>query len=530
MTDYVIGLDFGTLSCRAVVVDAANGYKAGEAVSEYTHGVITGNLPDGTLISDEYALQDPQDYPEALSCAVKNALESAGVTPDAVKGIGLDFTSCTILPVDASFTPLCRDPRFAGNPHAYVKLWKHHGAVREAEELTAIFFDGQERGYPGTRVSPEQGFPKILETIRKAPDVYDSAFRFIEAGDWVNTLLTGTECHSAPFAGYKFLWKEGIGYPDRKLLKKAGTALSEAAGTKLSEMIRPLTEAAGRLSEKGARITGLPRGTPVAQAQIDAHAAIPGAGAVEDGDLVLSIGTSACHMLQASEYRKVPGIFGCMKDGAIPGLYTYEAGQSAVGDIFSWIVENTVPSYCEKAARERGIGIHEFLSEKAALLPPGGRGLVAVDWLNGCRTPLDRADLSGSLFGLRLSTKPEEIYRAFMEGAAFGSRRIVENYEENGVSVKKIFLSGGIAQKNPLFVQILADVIAKPLYVLKEKQCTALGSAVYAAAAAGIWPGIREAAAAMHSPVLCTVLPKENYDRIYQKYRKLSDMMLELKA
>lgn len=529
MSGYVLGLDFGTLSCRAVIVEAATGRTVGEAVSDYAHGVITGTLPDGTSIPAEYALQDPDDYLTSLSAAVKGALESSGVSKAEVKGIGLDFTSCTILPVDETFEPLCKKTEFSGSPHAYVKVWKHHGAMEEAEDLTAVLYGKEASGeYPGTEVPAEHGLPKILETLRKAPKVYEKTFRFMEAGDWVNTVLTGTECHSASFAGYKLLWREGTGYPDAELLSKAEPHLADISGTKLSEKIRPISERAGVLSARGALLTGLPEGTAVAEGLIDAHAAIPGAGAAEAGDLVITMGTSACHMLHAASYKDVPGTFGCMKDGVIPGLFTYEAGQSAVGDIFSWFVTNAVPASYEKEAEERGIGIHELLSEKAELLPPGGRGLVAVDWLNGCRTPLNEADLKGTVFGLTLSTRPEEIYRALLEAAAFGTRRIIENYEEHGLPVKNVYLCGGIAQKNPIFVRILSDVTGKQMRIVTEKQCAALGAAVYAAVAAGLYSDVREAAKAMHSPVLYTAYPKENYDEAYRKYRILADMTREL--
>ena len=527
MKEYVCGLDFGTLSCRAVIVEAESGRIVGEGVSEYSHGVISGVLPDGTKIPPDFALQDPEDYLQSLSLAVKSAISRSGVSPESIKGIGLDFTSATILPVDDSFLPLCQDPRFSGNPHAYVKLWKHHGAIEEAKVLTEIFFKGTNSSYPGTEVSPEHGLPKILETFRKAPEVFDAAARFMEAGDYVNTVLTGKECHSAAYAGYKLMWQEGKGYPPKELLCRAEPSLKTVSDWKLSEDIEAITEPAGRLGKRGALLTGLPEGTAVAQGIIDAHAAIPGAGAIKDGDLVLTLGTSAAHMLQASEYRDVPGIFGCMKSGVLPGLYTYEAGQSAAGDIFSWFMKNQVPSSYETEAKARGLNMHELLMEKAALLPPGGNGLVAVDWLNGCRTPFNRADLTGMLYGLTLSTKTEEIYRAYLESVAFGTRRILENYEEHGVPVRKVFLCGGIAQKNPLLVQILADVTRKAMHIVKEKQCAALGAAVYAAAAAKLYPGIREAAMAMCSPELHTVAPQRNYDDLYRKYRGLSDFLLK---
>ena len=527
---YVCGLDFGTLSCRAVIVDTSDGSVAGEAICEYPHGVITKALPSGTSLTDDFALQDPEDYLISMEGAVKKALAASGIPKEEVKGIGLDFTSCTILPVDEAYEPLCKDPRFANDPHAWVKLWKHHGAAREAADLTkALYVNNDICDYPGTEASPEHGFPKILETMRRSPAVFDAAYRFTEAGDWVASFLTGKECHGAPFSGYKFLWQEGKGYPDRKLLDSAEKGLGDVPGSKLSEDILPVAKAAGSLCQKAAAFLGLAEDTVVASATIDAHAAVPGAGAVFVGDMAVTMGTSACHMLNAAEYRDVPGIFGCMKDGAVPELYTYEAGQSAVGDIFGWFAENAVPSAYEKEAASCGISIHALLTKKAAVLCPGESGLIAVDWLNGCRTPLNDASLKGAVFGLALSTKPEEQYRAWLESAAFGTRRIIENYEENGVPVKRVYLCGGIAKKNALFVKILADVLRKEIRVTKEAQCTALGSAIYAAVAARIHASVKEAALFMSSPVEKTVLPDPEagkaYDDLYMKYLQASDFL-----
>lgn len=530
---YVCGLDFGTQSCRAVIVDTADGSVAGEAVGEYPHGVITKALPSGTPLPDNFALQDPEDYLTAMEEAVKGALCASGVAAEEVKGIGLDFTSCTILPVDENYEPLCKDPRYADDPHAWVKLWKHHGAVKEAEDLTkALYGDDSVTDYPGTEASPEHGFPKILETMRRSPEVYSGTFRFTEAGDWVTSVLIGKECHSAPFAGYKLLWQEGKGYPAKEILDGVEKGLGEAPGTKLSEVIVPVADCVGTICQKAAERIGLAEGTVVASATIDAHAAVPGSGAVNAGDMTVTMGTSACHMLNAADYRDIPGIFGSMKGGAVPGLYTYEAGQSAVGDIFEWFTANNVPSAYEEEAASCGIGIHALLTQKASGLTPGESGLVAVDWLNGCRTPLNDAGLKGAIFGLTLSSKPEEQYRAWLEAAAFGTRRIVENYETNGVPVGRIYLCGGIAKKNALFVQILADVLGREILVTKETQCTALGSAVYAAVAAGIYRSVKEAASVMASRVERTVRPdpraEKTYDILYQKYLKASCFLQKL--
>lgn len=532
---YVAGLDFGTASCRCLIVSAADGKEIAEAVCPYAHGVMEKELPTGEKLPAGFSLQCPEDYLQSMGQAVKEALKKGKIPPSEVVGIGLDFTSCTILPVDQLLHPLCQSEVFAHNPHAWVKLWKHHGAVEEAEEITAL---AQKRcddflADCGGRMNAEYGLPKILETLRRAPEVYQSAERFFEAGDWVVSQLTGAEVHALPFAGYKLQWSAGEpgeegtgGYFSRGFLEELDPALSASAGERLSEKLCPMAETAGTLNAWGAQLTGLTEGISVAPALIDAHAGMPGCGAMEDGDLMMVLGTSACHMIHCSEKRKVPGIFGCVKDAYVPGLTTYEAGQTAVGDLLDWFVRNNTPAEVQREAEERKTNVHQLLSEKAGSLKPGETGLVGLDWLAGNRTPLNDASLTGVMTGITCATLPEHQYRAWIEALAFGTRRILENYETHGVPVKRVFVSGGIAGKNPLLMQIFADVTGKRLEKVRSSQAAALGSAICGAAAAGIWPDLKTAAQKMHSPVETVYEPdmavKSVYDQLYQKYLALA--------
>ena len=336
MARYVIGTDYGTLSGRTVLVDADTGVELAEAVLEYPHGVMDEVLPSGKKLPASYALQHPADYLEVLKATVPAVLKQAGVNAADVVGFGIDFTACTVLPVDENAIPLCMKEEYAENPHAYVKLWKHHAAQPQADEINALAGERGEAWLPiyGGKISCEWALPKILQVLREAPEVYENTARFIEAGDWMSRMLTGEETHSAVFAGYKGLWNAETGYPSNDFMKALDQGLDGIVGTKLSEKVLGMDQIAGRINEAGAALTGLAVGTPVALPMIDAHAAMPALNITGDGDLMLIEGTSACHILNANEKKCVEGICGYVKDGVIPGLYTYEAGQAAVGDIF----------------------------------------------------------------------------------------------------------------------------------------------------------------------------------------------------
>ena len=529
LKNYVIGIDYGTLSGRCVLVDVNSGEEVAESVLNYAHGVMDETLPGGKALPLLYALQHPQDYLDVLKTTIRDVLRQAKVSADAVVGMGIDFTACTILPVDAEGTPLCFKANYADNPHAYVKLWKHHAAQPEADEITALAEKRNEDWLSiyGRKISSEWALPKILQVLREAPEVYEDTERFMEAADWLSLMLTGKETHSAVFAGYKGLWNDESGYPSNDFMVALDAGLNGIVGTKLSENVLGMDQIAGLLNEDGAELTGLPVGTPVALPMIDAHAAMPAAGCTENGDLIMIVGTSTCHILNSTKKKSVDGICGYVKDGVIPNFYTYEAGQAAVGDVFDWFVKNCVPVSYTKEAEERNISIHKLLREKASALQVGESGLIALDWLNGNRSVLVDADLTGMILGLTLRTKPEEIYRALIEATAFGTRMILEQYEQNGIEIKRACAAGGIAQKDEMMMQIYADVLGKEIGIAASSQAGALGSAIYAAVAAGVYGIVSEAAKALAKKSMKTYQPnaknQEAYSKLYAEYKILHD-------
>lgn len=528
MGKYTIGIDFGTLSGRCVVVDCRDGRELAEAVCEYPHAVMDAQLPCGKKLPAHYALQHPADYLLTLKTTVREAVAKAKIAPEEVAGLGIDFTACTILPVDADGQPLCLQPEYAEEPHAYVKLWKHHAAQPQADKINAL---AERRGEKwlanyGGKLSSEWMLPKVLEILQEAPQVYAHTARFMEAADWLVSTLVGEEIHSNSFAGYKALYFEGD-YPSNDFMTALDPRLDGIVGTKLSRRIADFSGPAGTLCAEGAKLMGLPEGIAVAVPQIDAHAAMPALQITDPGELMLIMGTSACQLVNAETGDPVHGICGCVKNGVIPGLYAYEAGQSAVGDIFDWFVKNQVPGAYEAEAKERGISVHTLLTEKAEKQKIGESGLLALDWHNGNRSVLDDSELSGLILGLTLRTKPEDIYRALLESTAFSTKMIVDTLEKNRVTIRNLKVAGGIAHKNPLLMQIYADVLDREIALCQSTQSGALGSAIYAAAAAGVYPDIPAAAKAMGAPVVKTYVPNgENhlaYQKLYADYVRLHD-------
>jgi L-ribulokinase len=457
----------------------------------------------------------------------------SGVDPADVIGIGIDFTACTMLPVDASGTPLCLLPEYRDNPNSWVKLWKHHAAQDEANKINRI---AEERGEPwlkryGGKISSEWMIAKVWQILDEAPEIYEAADQFLEATDWVIYRLSGRILRNSCTAGYKAIWHKRDGYPSRDYFRALDPRLENLTETKLRGEIVPLGTRAGGLTPEMAKITGLREGTAVAVGNVDAHAAVPGVGVTEPGKLVMAMGTSICHMLLGAEEREVEGMCGVVEDGIIPGYFGYEAGQSAVGDIFEWYVTEAVPAYVKDAAEREGVSVHEWLEARAARLKPGESGLVALDWWNGNRSVLVDADLTGVIVGCTLLTKPEEIYRALLEATAFGTRKIVEAFDESGVEVKELYACGGLPQKNRLLMQIYADVTNREIKVAASRQTPAVGAAMFAAVAAGAEAGgydsIVEAAKKMARVREESFKPiPENaaiYDRLYKEYTLLHD-------
>jgi L-ribulokinase len=452
MSKYAIGIDYGTLSVRALLVDIETGKEVAASIYEYPHGVMEEHIPSGKKLPVGWALQDPQDYLEGLLVTVRDVVSRNKILPGEVVGIGVDFTSSTVIPVKADKTPLCHLPEFKEEPHAYVKLWKHHGAEEEA---------------------------KLMNDVAVA-----RGEEWLEAGDWIIWQMTGEETRSACCAGYKAYYHHEKGYPSKDFFKAVDPRMENIVEEKLDAPIKGVGEKAGHLTASMAREMGLMEGVPVATCIIDAHASLPGCGIGEPGKMMIIVGTSSVHMMLGDKEAAIKGSSGTVKDGIMPGYFGYEAGQSCVGDHFAWFVENCVPESYEQEARVRGISIHQLLSEKLSSYKAGASGLLALDWFNGVRTPLMDFNLNGLIMGMNLLTKPEEIYLSLIEATAYGTRMIIEGFEEAGLEVKDITLSGGIPIKNEMLVQVYSDVCNRKIKVVDSTQSSALGAAILGAAAA----------------------------------------------
>ncbi len=532
MDKYVIGLDFGTLSCRAVLVDVSGGQEIATAVSEYSHGVIDRVLPGSNVrLNEGWALQDPQDYIDCLYEVISGVISESGIKNSDIIGIGVDFTSSTILPVNEQGVPLCMLEQYRDRPHSWVKLWKHHAAQYEADKLNELAEARKEEFLKlyGGKISSEWMLPKIMQIVDEDPDIYAAAHSFVEAGDWMVFKLTGKLKRNCCAAGFKAIWNSNLGYPSKDFLKELNPVLENLVEDKLSGKVLPIGTRAGFTSREITEKTGIREDTAVAVASVDAHVTFPAMGISTPGNMVIIVGTSTCNILIEKEEIKVPGISGVVKDSVIPGFYGYEAGQAAVGDMFDWFVRNCIPSAYYEEAYRKGVSIFDLLNEKASRLKAGESGLVCLDWLNGNRSTLVDADLSGMLLGLTIFTKPEEIYRALIEASAFGQKMIVEAFGENGIKVNKVYACGGISHKNPLLMQIYADIMNLNIKVSASAQTAALGAAMFGAVAAGKALGgydtIEEAAFAMgrlldteYKPVPANVAV---YDQLYSEYKDM---------
>ena len=487
MPKYSIGVDYGSLSGRAVLVEVGTGRELGSSVYDYPHAVMDKELPDGTKLGVDWALQDPQDYLDVLAHTIPELLQKTGVAAADVIGVGTDFTACTVLPVKADGTPLCFLPEYKGTPHAYVKLWKHHAAQDKATALNEIAEKMGEKwlGRYGGKISSEWEFPKLWQILAEAPEVYEAMDFFVEAADWIIWQLTGVQTRNSCTAGYKAMWNKREGYPSPEFFKALDPRLENVISTKLSCPVTPLGEKAGEITAAAAKLTGLKAGTAVAIGNVDAHVTIPAVKIDGVGKLLGIMGTSTCHVLLGAEEKLVPGMCGVVEDGILPGFFGYEAGQSCVGDHFAWFVENCVPAAYAAAAAKAGKDIHAYLSDLAAKSAPGESGLVALDWWNGNRSVLVDVDLTGLMLGMTLQTKPEEMYRALIEATAYGTRKIIETFKQNGVPIDEFYASGGISQKNAMAMQIYADVINLPVKIAGSMQGPALGAAIFGAVAAG---------------------------------------------
>ena len=527
---YTIGLDYGTNSVRALIVNVANGAEVATAVWTYAHGT------QGVILSRDpnLARQHPADYVNGAEITIKQALATAkksvkGFSPAQVIGIGVDTTGSTPLPVDANGQPLAFSKKFVNNPAAMAWLWKDHTGVNEAAEITTLAkkMRPQFLAKCGGTYSSEWFWSKILRCLRVAPEVFNAAHSWVELSDFVPAALTGTE-HPDKFiagvcaAGHKAMWNaKWEGYPDAEFLAKLNPKLAQLR-SRLTPRVHSIDRAVGGLTPAWAKKTGLSAGIPVAVGAFDAHLGAVGSG-VAPGTLVKIIGTSTCDIAIASNTKKladVPGLCGIVDGSVLPGHFGLEAGQSAVGDIFNWWVDYIQPGGKKPLS-------HRDLDEAAAKLKPGESGLLALDWNNGNRTILVDQRLTGLLLGQTLYTTPVEIYRALVEATAFGALTIINRFEEYGVKISSVVNCGGIAEKSPLTMQIYADVTGRPMKISRSAQTCALGSAIAAAVVAGAHKDYATAQKRMTGLKSKVFKPDAKahatYKKLYVLYRRLHD-------
>lgn len=533
MAKYTIGVDYGTLSGRAVLVNVKTGEEVASSVYEYPHGVMDSELPSGKKLGKDWALEHPMDYLEVLFNTIPAVIKESGISGDDVIGIGTDFTACTIVACKKDGTPLCFLPEYKDEPHAYVKLWKHHAAQKYANKLNEIAEERNENwllNYGG-KISSEWAIPKIWQVLDEAPEIYDATDRYIEAADWIIWQLCGRETRNSCTAGYKEIWNKKNGFPSDDFFKALDPRLEHVVDDKLSRDITPLGQCAGYLTEEMAEKLGLNTNVAVAVGNVDAHVCVPAVGIDAPGKMLAIMGTSTCHIMMGEEEKQVPGMCGVVEDGVMPGYFGYEAGQSCVGDHFAWFIDNCLLKEYYDEAEKQGVNIHRFLRNKAEKLAPGQSGLLALDWWNGNRSVLVDVDLTGMILGMTLQTKPEEIYRALIEATAYGTRMIIETFRESGVAIDEFYASGGISQKDPMTMQIYADVINMPIKIAGSDQGPALGSAIFASVAAGAENGgydsVYEAARVMGKVKDKIYYPVEEnvktYDKLFSEYRTLHD-------
>lgn len=531
---YTIGVDYGSLSGRAVLVDTSDGTIVAQASRNYPHGAMNDCLPDGTPLGNGWVVQHPDDFHMVMYETITEVVASSGVPAEKIVGIGIDFTSSTVIPVDKGFRPLSKNPRYESRPHAWPKMWKHTAALPQAQRMDAAV---KELGLPylnwvGGAVPCQSLLPKVIQTYEEDPEIYEHTAYFLEAADYITSLLVGKITISSSIAAARAIWSPETGYPSEVFFEAINPSLKDLPEKLGKNACRAYPgEKIGTLCEEMAEMLGLLPGIAISAPQMDAYAAMPGIGIKNEGEVMLVIGTSTAIMLLSKEWKYVEGITACIPDTYYPGFFGYASGQSSVGDCFQWVVENCVPADYQKEAENRGIGLHQYLTELASSLEPGETGLVALDWLGGNKSCLANSALSGLILGLNLKTKPEHIYRAFQEATAYGCRVVLEAYEKAGIAINKVVACGGIAGKNPELMQMYADILGKKLEVNACTQAPALGSAIYAAAAAGEKTGYTDIFSAVNG--MCTKEktvyvpdPKRNriYNELYSEYLYLHDL------
>ena len=534
---YTIGLDYGSLSCRGILADVRNGSIHAEETFVYPHGVMDTSLPDGTPLASGWYLQHPSDYVDALQAVIPSLVRKSGISPKQIVGIGVDATASTVIPVDETMQPLCLNPLFSSHPHAWPKMWKHHAAYPQAQKLTAISREQQcpYLDWYGGAVSAECLLSKVVETFECDRTVYDAAYAFMELADWIPSQLAGMPAFSTSLACAKAFYDLKTGYPDSDFFAAVHPDL---AGLPQEKLMKHFSQHAlaypcqkvGELCSEMAQALGLCAGTVISAGHMDAYTPMAALGINQPGIMMMILGTSTGIMLLSEEERPVRGVTASLPDTFFPGLWGYASGQASVGDGLQWFADHCVPGEYEREAEKQGLSVQQYLTQLAQKLSPGETGLLCLDWINGNKSCLGNPRLSGMFLGLSLQTRPEHIYRAMLEATAFGARVIAETYRNAGVPVHEIRACGGIAGKNPLMMQIYADVLGMPISVSRCKQAPALGAAIYAAAAAKEQTGYPDVFAAVENMAdrnFTVYTPTEQhqsvYEALYREYCTLHD-------
>ena len=528
--DYVLGVDFGTLSARAVLLRVSDGAQIATASRGY--GAYDTELPNGLKLRPLSCCAVPSEYRDAMQTAVRETMRLSGAAPEDVKGIAVDGTSLTLVALDENGVPLCEREEFSGVQDAYIKVWKSHSADAEARQIAEA---ANAAGAPflkicGHRVSSEWLYPKALETLHHAPEVYARTKYLFDCADWVNYLLTGNVVRCTNALAIKTFCRHDTGLPDEEFWRAVEPAFA-GVNEKIEGGTALWGEKVGELTAEAAEWLGLRPGIAVGCGSIDGHIAMAALDICHDGDLLLSIGTSNVQALLSDTYSEMPGICAMGLNAMVPGLSCYDAGQAACGDMLAWFMDNMLPEKIAREAREKNVSPHTLLSERGFAAPPDPNGLVLLDWFNGNRCPYARADLRARMDGLTMWTRPEHIYRAMAEATAFGTRSILENMEAHGCAIRRVVACGGIAVKNPLIVQCYADVLGSEIFVADLQNAAANGAGVTAAAAAGLYPTLTEAIERMSTRDFRRYTPnpenKPAYDALYARYMRLARQTME---
>lgn len=526
--EYVIGLDFGTLSVRAVIFSVKDGKEIGEGVSDYRQGVISETLPDGTPLGQDYALESPQDMKESLKIAVTKALDSSKVSPDKIIGIGIDSTTYSQVSCTKDGLPLCELKAFEQEPMAWIKLWKHHGAQQQSDKLSEFHKKTdslhQCNRYGGV-FNCEWALPKLLETYEKSPEVFHATYRFCDLGEWIAWILSGKPVASLYSYGFKCLWSEDLGFPSTEALNKLSCGFGTALYNRMASEPEGYSKACGYLTEDAAEWLGLKKGTAVACPIGDGSAPGISICARHRNSIAITYGTSVAMAFINDKLHELRGINGVVKDCYYPGLYAYDAGQPCAGDMLAWLAEGFADEKLKKAAGD--IPIQTYLTQLAEQSEPYKNRLTVLDWFGGNRSIINDSSLKGVIAGLGLDSKIQDIYTAMIQGICCGSKKAVDYFAESGIVFDKIIVFGGIADNNRFFLKQLASVFDRKIHYCKGYKITALGSAILAAVAAG--KDYDSVLSMMCPNGFEEILPdeehKDSYRKIYSRWCNLHDRM-----